>query len=128
MQADLLHRRCKSTYEMEIRNINGLESEGQKIRYKVVLVLFAINKELFNPRDFDDVPLELMPRLLELAQQELGYNGFGKGIVEKTRKRRPSNEDPTLERLYKVVHGWNIPLLVERGPGKQEKKTRKRKR
>ncbi|KAL7542288.1 hypothetical protein ACHAXR_011638 [Thalassiosira sp. AJA248-18] len=111
------------TFEEEMRNISALDNEGHKIRYKVVLALFAMSADLFNPRNFDNVPLELMPYLLEIAQQQVGYNGFGKGVVENVRKRKSSN---TLRRLYEVVHGWNIPLLFVRGPGKLKKK-RKRK-
>ena len=58
---------------------------------------------------FDDVPLELMPRLLELVQQELGYNGFGKDV---TPERTYYNKDPRLRRLHEVFTSWNIPLLV----------------
>lgn len=40
-----IDRRYSDTYEVELRNINGLdESEGVKIRYKVVLALFTMNK------------------------------------------------------------------------------------
>ena len=67
--------------------------------------------QLFDPRSFDDVPLELMPRLLELVQQELGYNGFGTDVTY-TRRRNSYNKDPTLRRLYEVFTSWNIPLLV----------------
>ncbi|KAL9187107.1 hypothetical protein ACHAXT_010827 [Thalassiosira profunda] len=116
------------TCELEMRKINALEDEGQKIRYKVVLALFAFDKDLFSPRSFDDVPLELMPRLLHLVQQEIGYGGFGEGIAKKMRKRRKNRFDPTLRRVHKVISGWNqLPLLFVRGPGVLKKK-RKRKR
>jgi hypothetical protein len=95
-----------------MKNINALDNEGRKIRYKVVLALFTINKDLFNPRTFDDVPLELMPYLLEIVQQDVGYRGFGKGVVKSTNKHRANGLDPTLNRLYAVVTGWNTPLLV----------------
>ena len=98
------------TFEMEMKNINTVdESEGMKIRYKVVLAMFKLNQDLFHPRSFDDIPLELMPRLLELCQQELGFGGYGKGIVERTKKMDSKN---TLRRLYQVFTEWNIPLLV----------------
>ena len=100
------------THEEEMKLINGLDNEGQKIRYKVVLALFVIKKDLFNPRNFVDVPLELMPYLLEIAQQDVGYRGFGVGIVKSTKKHRVNGLDPTLNRLYNVVMGWDTPLLV----------------
>ena len=92
-----------------MKNINSLDSEGMKIRYKVVLALFSMNSDLFHPRSFDDVPLELMPRLLELVQQEIGFNGFGKGIAEKSTEKQSTRE---LRRLYQVVTEWNTPELV----------------
>jgi len=97
------------THEYEMKNINSLDSEGMKIRYKVVLALFSMNKDLFHPRSFDEVPLELMPRLLELVQQEIGFNGFGEGIAEKSTEKQSTRE---LHRLYQVVTEWNTPLLV----------------
>ena len=111
-----------------MQKINALGSEGQKIRYKVVLALFTMNEDLFNPRSFANVPLELIPRLLELVQQEVGYNGFGKGVFERTNKRR-SGEDPTLDRVYQTITEWpSLPLLFVRGAGKLPKKRRQRKR
>ena len=37
------------THEKEMRIINALENEGAKIRYKVVLAMFKLNTDLFNP-------------------------------------------------------------------------------
>ena len=38
------------THERDLRNINALENEGAKIRYKVVLSMFKLNhNDLFNP-------------------------------------------------------------------------------
>ena len=100
------------TKEDEMKKINALESEGQKIRYKVVLALFAINTDLFKPRDFERVPLELMHHLLDMVQHEVGYKGYGKEILKGTsRKVRKNGFNPTLDRLYAVVMGWNTPLL-----------------
>ena len=102
-----------ASYEPELRRISMLENEGEKIRYKVNLAMFAYdgNKELFDPRNFHDVPLELMPRLLEIAQQEFGYNGFGKGIASYMHTYNRWSKDLTLRRIYEVVQGWNTPLL-----------------
>ena len=100
------------TKEDEMKKINALNSEGQKIRYKVVLALFAINTDLFKPRDFERVPLELMHHLLDMVQHEVGYKGYGKEILKGTsRKVRKNGFNPTLDRLYAVVMGWNTPLL-----------------
>ena len=122
------------TREDELRNINTLrkktegikdstlfdtsETEGQKIRYKVVLALFSMNTDLFSPTNFENLPLELMPRLLEIAHHEIGYNGYGEGSVRygqgvtwSTEKKRKDGIDPYLNRVYEVVTGWNTPLL-----------------
>ena len=100
------------THEDEMKKINSLDaSVGTKIRYKVVLALFTLEQVEFNPRLFDDVPLELMPRLLEIAQQELGFGGFGTGVVDKNPKKISSKH--ALRRVYQVFTEWNIPLLVQ---------------
>jgi len=120
----------KSTYmnyrtqEDEMKNINALalEDEGMKIRYKVVLALFTINTDLFDPRGFDDVPLELMPRLLEIAQQDLGHDGFGLEI------RKWCGRNPALSRIYEVMMGWNTPLLFVRGPGELPRKKKQQRK
>jgi len=129
----------KSTYmnyrtqEDEMKNINALalEDEGKKIRYKVVLALFTthpdvFNPDLFNPRGFDDVPLELMPWLLEIAQQDLGHDGFGEEIRGK--RTRYDGRDPTLGRIYEVMMGWNTPLLFVRGPGELPRKKKQQRK
>ncbi|KAK1739999.1 leucine-rich repeat protein, partial [Skeletonema marinoi] len=73
------------SFEETIRRINALDaSEGAKIRYKLVLALNHVNTDLYNPRSFDSIPLELMPCLFEMLQQGIGYNGFGKDIAPKT--------------------------------------------
>ena len=115
-----------STKEDEMKNINALalEDEGKKIRYKVVLALFTTNPNLFKPRGFDDVPLELMPRLLEIAQQDLGHDGFGLEVCKRSRYGR----DPTLGRIYEVMMGWNTPLLFVRGPGKLPRKKKQQRK
>ena len=110
--------------EDEFRKINALENEGEKIRYKVVLALCVLNKDLYDPRSFNDIPLELMPKLLELLQQEVGCKGFGEGIVKSVRKRNTINR---LSNLYEAIHQWPaFPSLFSRGPGKLKRK-RKRK-
>jgi len=48
------------TNELAMRKINKLDNEGLKIRHKVVLSMFKLNKELFDSRMFNDVPLELV--------------------------------------------------------------------
>ena len=118
-------RNYGGTHEDEFNKINALENEGQKIRYKVVLAMCSMNKELYNPRTFDDIPLELMPLLLELVQQEMGCKGFGEEIVNSVRKRNTINR---LNNVYEAIHQWpSFPSLFMRGPGKLKRKRNKRK-
>jgi hypothetical protein len=56
--------------------------------------------------------MELMHYLLDIVQHEVGYKGYGKEILKGTsRKVRKNGFNPTLDRLYAVVMGWNTPLL-----------------
>ncbi|KAL9180339.1 hypothetical protein ACHAXT_008309 [Thalassiosira profunda] len=123
-----------------VRRINALDGpEGLKIRYKVVLALTNEKLNLYDPCGFNDVPLELMPRLLNLLQQEIGCDGFGADIVASSsmtndrpfRKRKWNREtrsqeyfsDPTLARLYEVIMAWqSLPLLFVNGAGKLPEK------
>ena len=111
--------KVRAEYEDEMRKINSLDHEGQKIRYKVILALFCARKELFNPQIVHDLPLELMPNLLELVQLELGRNGYGSGVVEM--KEKIMSMDHTLRRLYKAIHGSNISSLFARRNSRKRK-------
>eukprot|EP00574_Skeletonema_japonicum_P001287 CAMPEP_0201741184 /NCGR_PEP_ID=MMETSP0593-20130828/46684_1 /ASSEMBLY_ACC=CAM_ASM_000672 /TAXON_ID=267983 /ORGANISM="Skeletonema japonicum, Strain CCMP2506" /LENGTH=750 /DNA_ID=CAMNT_0048235513 /DNA_START=170 /DNA_END=2419 /DNA_ORIENTATION=- len=129
------------SFEETIRKINSLDvREGAKIRYKVVLAINHVNSDLYNPRSFDSIPLELMPSLLEMLQQRIGYNNFGKEIAPKTmpnmgvsksysshgtwnpltrkREKEASKDVESLSRLYEVITSWqSLPQLYARGPG-----------
>ena len=94
------------THENGFWNINALDNEGQKIRYKVVLSLFTLKTIKLNQCNFQHVPLELMPRLIELVQQEMGYGKYGRGIWKAPVRKKGSN--PCLTRVYEVVHGWSM--------------------
>jgi len=111
-------RNYGGTYEEELNNINRLKNDGEKIRYKVVLALCVLNKDLFDPRSFDDIPLELMPNILDLVQKEIGYNGYGKEITRKNLKEKESTIN-RLNNIYETIHQWPaFPSLFARGPGK----------
>ncbi len=121
------------SFEETIRKINALDaSDGTKIRYKIVLAINHVNPDLYNPRSFDSIPLELIPNLLELLQQRIGYNSFGEDIAPKTMPkmsasygtwnpltRKSENKDlESLSRLYEVITSWqSLPQLFSRGPG-----------
>lgn len=99
-----------------------------------------MNKDLYNHRSFDDVPLEMMPYLLEMLQQRIGFDCFGKDVAPKdmhmnsqheayygtwnplSRKRekraKRSKEIESLSRVYDVIMSWqSLPQLFVRGPG-----------
>ena len=78
-----------------------------------------MNTDLYNPRSFDSIPLELMPYLLEMLQQGIGYNGFGKEIAPKTMPNMDESKSTwnPLTRKYEYESSrwgtWN-PLTRER--------------
>ena len=43
----------------------------------LAMAMFTSNLIQFNPHTFDNVSLELIPRVLEFVQQEMGQSGFG---------------------------------------------------
>jgi hypothetical protein len=113
---------------------------------KVVLALNEVNKELYNPKSFDNVPLEIMPYLLEMLQQRIGFNNFGKEVAPDmdmdqeslsyhdrkfgkwnplTRKREKVPKDvESLSRIYEVIMSWqSLPQLFVRGPGELPEST-----
>ena len=67
-----------------------------------------------------------MPKLLELIQQEIGYDGVGQGVVPDcymTKKRGKYDPDPSLKRLYETIMAWpSLPLLFNRGAGELKTK------
>jgi hypothetical protein len=90
------------THEVEIRKMNAFENEGKTIRYKLVLAMFTLKTIPFNPHGFHSISLELMPRLLEFVQQEMGHDGFGKDIWKTTKKGKATR---CLTRVYEVMSG-----------------------
>ncbi|KAL7543714.1 hypothetical protein ACHAXR_013533 [Thalassiosira sp. AJA248-18] len=120
-------------HEETIRKINALAvSDGKKIRYKTVLAINDVKtKDLYDPCSFNDVPLELMPHLLEMVQQECSAKaelkqGHDRGYWKYNReiRKREYIPDPTLRRLYEIIMSWqSLPLLFGRGAG--ELKTKK---
>jgi len=69
-----------------------------------VLALCGVDGSLFDLSHFNDVPLQLMPRVLEL--------------IQKHTTRRSSNtpvqlEKDALSRLFHTLRGWELPVLFE---------------
>lgn len=69
-----------------------------------MLALCGVDGSLFDLSHFNDVPLQLMPRVLEL--------------IQKHTTRRSSNtpvqlEKDALSRLFHTLRGWELPVLFE---------------
>ena len=79
----------------------------KKIRNKVVLALCGVEGELYDLSLLDDLPLQLMPWVLELIQEHT-----------RIRKMHYEDEDDQLEkdalsRLWHTLRGWHLPLLFD---------------
>ena len=75
----------------------------KKIRQKVVLALCGVEGELFDLSLLNDLPLQLMPRVLELIQEHT-----------RIRKMHYEDDDEQLEkdalsRLFHILRGWHLP-------------------
>jgi len=110
--------------EREVIFINGLSiSIKQKIRKKVVLALCGIDGELFDLSHFNNLPLQLMPRVLALIQEHSWSR------VALVRSKPNQLERDALSRLLHTLRGWELPLLFENlSPKKGEVGKRKRKK
>ena len=95
----------------------------QKIRKKVVLALCRQDGELFDLSHFNDVPLNLMPRVLELIQEHTDAR------TQAVRRMPIQLEKDALSRLFHTLRGWELPLLFENlGSPSSERGEKKRKR
>jgi len=95
--------------EQELFSINTDDdiSIQQKIRKKIVLALCGVDGSLFDLSHLNDLPLQLMPRVLELVQEHSW-----------TRTTSVNNmphqlEKDALSRLFHTLRGWELPVLFE---------------
>jgi hypothetical protein len=108
--------------ETEVLNINGDKdiSIQQKIRKKVVLALCEVDGGLFDLSHLNDLPLQLMPQVLELIQSRTKAVNSMPNQLEKD----------ALSRLFHTLRGWELPLLFENlrvssvATGKRKRKAR----
>jgi hypothetical protein len=110
--------------EREVLKINYARiSIQQKIRRKVVLALCGVDGSLFDLSHFNDLPLQLMPRVLESIQK---HTRVRTKAIKNTNMPNQLEKD-ALTRLFHTLRGWELPLLFEnlRSPSKT---TGKRKR
>ena len=113
--------------ETEVFNINADDeiSIQQKIRKKVVLALCGVDGGLFDLSHLNDLPLAVMPRVLELIQEhsEARTREFRRMPVPNEildsmslsfeQYQRKQLEKDALSRLFHTLRGWELPLLFE---------------
>jgi len=98
----------RSRLQKEVAMINSCnDSIGQKIRKKVVLALCRQDRELFDLSHFNDLPLQLMSRVLALIQEHAMYRRIAVDFASK------ELEKDALSRLFHTLKGWELPLLFE---------------
>ena len=90
--------------EVVLINNNDDISIQQKIRKKVVLALCGFDGKLFDLAHFNDLPVQLMPRILELIQ---GHTRI------RMKTANVCLEKDALSRLFHTLRGWELPLLFE---------------
>lgn len=94
--------------EREILNINNDDiSIKQKIRKKVVLALCGLDGGLFDLSHLNDLPLQLMPRVLGLIQEH------SQTRINAVRRMPGQLEKDALSSLFHTLRGWDLPLLFE---------------
>ena len=105
-------------------NKNTSMSIQQKIRKKVVLALCRQDGVLFDLSHFNDITLQLMPRVLELIQKH------SETRTEAERSRPLQLEKDALSRLFHTLRGWELPLLFEnlRGPSAKGRSGKRKRR
>jgi len=100
----------RSLMEQELISINADKdmSVQQKIRQKIILALCGVDGGLFDLSHLNDLPLQLMPRVLALVQEHswsrrvTTFEGLG-----------PALKEDSLTRLFHTLRGWELPLLFE---------------
>ena len=118
--------------------INAMDtSEGKKIRLNILLAINEMRPELYDPDSFRHVPLELMPHLFELIQQDIKYTKSEVQLVPSKNKKKKryhywrQNRDglhhpvSPLNSTYEIIKAYNTPLLFARGAGVLKAKKRK---
>lgn len=111
----------RSLLEIELFDIMN-DDIGHSIRRKVVLALCRVDGGLFDLSHLNDLPLKLMPRVLELIQEHTATRE--KEVVSMANQL----EKDALSRLFHTLRGWELPLLFGNlSPKNGAAKKRKRK-
>jgi hypothetical protein len=107
-----------------------------KIRMKLVLALCGVDGELFDLSHLNDLPLQLMPRVLALIQwHTIGREKACRNMPDQLERDALSYsftplqlKKDALSRLFHTLRGWELPLLFENLKPKNKKKPAARKR
>jgi len=91
----------------EVALINGGESynRAMKQKSKVVVALCQAGGEQFDLGFFNDIPLELMPRVLRLVQYH--------SLCRLDQLNRMQLDTEKLSRLFHNLRWWKLPLLFQ---------------
>ena len=97
-----------TTKDGELRSTKkDITNIKKNIRKKVVLALCGVDGELFDLSLLNDLPFQLMPRVLELIQEHTimrqDHYKYGDKKLEKE----------ALSRLYHTLREWKLPLLFD---------------
>jgi len=84
----------------------------QKIRQKVVLALCGVDGELFDLSYLNNLPLGVMPRVLELIQEHTAIRR-SKNTPWGSYQTPVQLKKDALTRLFHTLRGWELPLLFE---------------
>ena len=100
--------------EQELIFINADKdiSVQKKIRQKAVLALCGVDGGLFDLSHFNDLPVQLMPRVLKLIQECTFVRRRALGFKSVMNIPTQLKKD-ALTRLFHTLRGWELPLLFE---------------
>lgn len=111
--------------EKEVLIINKQDALNiqQKIRKKLVLALCCVDGSVLDLSHLNDLPLQLMPRVLELIQKHTDAR------TRAVQKMPLQLKKDALSRLFHTLRGWELPSLFENlGSPSAKRVSRKRRK
>ena len=79
----------------------------------MVLALCRVDGDLFDLSLLNDIPLQLMPRVLKLIQEHTASRSLSLEMEMETETIGDGDqlENDALSRLFHTLRGWELPLL-----------------